>query len=139
MIGRELKKNPGNCHAQPAEKILSLLETEVNGLTEEEVHKRQATLGLNHIPEKAKDSMIIRFLRHFNNILIYVLLFAALITASLNHWVDTFVILAVVIINACIGFIQEGKAEKALDAIRQMLSPTAAVLRDDKRQTIPAN
>ena len=138
MIEWKHKKNPGNCHAQPAEKILSLLETEVNGLTEEEVNKRQATLGLNHIPEKAKDSMIIRFLRHFNNILIYVLLFAALITASLNHWVDTFVILAVVVINACIGFIQEGKAEKALDAIRQMLSPTATVLRDDKRQTIPA-
>ncbi|VEG92150.1 cation-transporting P-type ATPase [Legionella spiritensis] len=138
MIEQRLKDHRDNWHAQPVDKILPWLETDINGLNQEEVTKRQARLGLNHLPEKAKESIIVRFLRHFNNILIYVLLFAALITALLNHWVDTLVILAVVIANACIGFIQEGKAEKALDAIRQMLSPAATVLRRKERQTIPA-
>ena len=61
-----------------------------------------------------------------------------LITALLGHWLDTSVILGVVVINAFIGFIQEGKAEDALRAIKKMLSPQAVVLRDGKRMTIPA-
>jgi hypothetical protein len=66
----------------------------------------------------------------FHNILIYVLLGAAVVTALLDHWTDTAVILAVVVVNAIIGVIQEGKAEKAMEAIRRMLAPRAAVLRD---------
>jgi magnesium-transporting ATPase (P-type) len=77
-----------------------------------------------------------RFLWQFHNILIYVLLGAAVITAFLAHWVDMCVILAVVIVNAVIGFLQEGKAEKAMDAIRQMLAPHASVLRDGERRSV---
>jgi len=75
-------------------------------------------------------------LSHFHNVLIYVLLGAAIITASLGHWIDTGVILAVVIANAIIGYIQEGRAEQAMDAIRQMLAPKSSVLRDGKRRSI---
>ena len=64
---------------------------------------------------------MLRFAQQFHNILIYVLLGCAAVTALLGHWVDTAVILAVVIGNAMIGFVQEGKAEKAMDAIRSML------------------
>ena len=74
-----------------------------------------------------------RFLAQFNNVLIYVLLGAAAVTAGLQHWVDTGVILAVVLANAVIGFMQEGKAEAAMAAIRGMLAPRAAVLRDGRR------
>jgi hypothetical protein len=74
----------------------------------------------------------------FHNVLIYVLMVAAVITALMDHWIDTWVILAVVVINALIGFIQEGKAEKALESIRQMLSLEAVVVRDGKKQTIEA-
>jgi P-type E1-E2 ATPase len=74
----------------------------------------------------------------FNNILLYVMLGAAAITALLGHWVDTGVLLAAVMINAIIGFIQEGKAEAALDAIRGMLSPHAIVIRDGNRYEIDA-
>jgi P-type E1-E2 ATPase len=80
---------------------------------------------------------LLRFLSHFHNILIYVLIGAAGITSLLGHVVDTFVIIAVVIINAFIGFYQEGKAEKAMEAIRHMLALRASVIRDGKRQVIP--
>jgi magnesium-transporting ATPase (P-type) len=63
-----------------------------------------------------------------------VLIGAAVVTALLGHWVDTVVILAVVVVNAMIGLVQEGKAEKAMEAIRHMLAPSAAVLRDGERQ-----
>ncbi len=138
MLEKRLKEHRGNWHLQTVENVLAWLNTDINGLTQKESLKRQSMFGLNQMPEKAKEHIILRFLRHFNHILIYVLLFAAIITALLNHWIDTFVILAVVIVNACIGFIQEGKAEKALDALRQMLSPTARVIRQEERKTIPA-
>jgi len=74
----------------------------------------------------------------FNNILLYVMMIAAVITALLGHWIDTGVLIAAVVINAAIGFIQEGKAESALDAIRAMLSPHATVLRDGVRHDLDA-
>lgn len=73
---------------------------------------------------------------HFHNVLIYVLLGAAVTTAALGHLVDTGVILAVVIANGMIGFIQEGRAEQAMEAIRQMIAPRTSVLRDGKRRNI---
>jgi len=78
----------------------------------------------------------VRLLLHFHNILIYVLLGSAVITGALGHIVDTLVILAVVLGNAVIGFVQEGKAEKAMAAIRRMLAPRASVLRDGHRRTV---
>ncbi len=75
-------------------------------------------------------------MRHFNNVLIYVLLGAAVVTILLQHWVDTSVILSVVLANAVIGFVQEGKAEAAMDAIRNMLAPRASVQRDGNRLTV---
>ena len=82
--------------------------------------------------------MLARFLSQFNNLLIYVLLGSAVVTALLQHWVDTGVILAVVLINAVFGFVQEGRAEKALDAVKAMVSSRANVLRDGLRMAVPA-
>ncbi|MDO9466670.1 MAG: cation-transporting P-type ATPase, partial [Thiobacillus sp.] len=79
-----------------------------------------------------------RLLLQFHNVLIYVLLAAGVITALLGHWLDSGVIFGVVVINAVIGFIQEGRAEEALDAIRDMLSPHAIVTRAGERHEIPA-
>jgi len=81
---------------------------------------------------------VLRFLAHFHNVLVYVLIIAAIVTASLDHWVDTWVILAVVIANAIIGFIQEGRAEESMAAIRQMLAPEASILRADARVRVDA-
>ncbi|ABM04092.1 ATPase, P-type (transporting), HAD superfamily, subfamily IC [Psychromonas ingrahamii 37] len=125
-----------NWHNKTVEETLSALKTTPSGLNETEVKLRLADVGLNKLPEAKPKHIVLRFMSHFHNILIYVLLGASAITASLGHLADTLVIITVVIINALIGFVQEGKAEKAMDAIRHMLALRAAVIRDGKRQTI---
>ena len=125
-----------NWHSKAAEETLSALKSTSSGLNESDVKQRLADVGFNKLPEPKRKNTFLRFLSHFHNILIYVLLGASAITASLGHFVDTFVIIAVVLINAIIGFLQEGKAEKAMDAIRHMLALRAAVIRGGKRQTI---
>jgi len=107
-----------------------------SGLSNVEALTRLDRYGANRLPEAAKRSAFLRFLLQFHNILIYVLLGCAVVTAALDHWIDSGVIMAVVIVNAIIGFIQEGKAERAMDAIRHMLSLHANVIRDGKRINI---
>ncbi len=123
-------------HDIPHEAALDGLETSPQGLEPAEVQARFERHGPNRLPTAAKRSALLRFLSHFHNILIYVLIGSAVITAFLDHWVDTGVILAVVVANALIGFIQEGNAEKAMDAIRHMLAPHANVLRGGERISI---
>ena len=123
-------------HEQSIETIFATLNTTEYGLSEKESDDRLKVYGPNRLPEPKRKSTILRFLLQFHNIFIYVLLGASLVTSLLQHWVDTAVIIAVVVINALIGFIQEGKAEKSLEAIRKMLSPAAVVLRDGERRRI---
>jgi hypothetical protein len=123
-------------HSQAFNTCLKTLETSVGGLTAAEAARRLEVHGRNQLPEARRRGPVRRFLTQFHNVLIYVLLGAALVTASLQHWVDTGVILAVVLANAVIGFLQEGKAEAAMAAIRDMLAPHAAVLRDGARVTV---
>ncbi len=120
-------------HDQTVEATLQRLQASPAGLSGTEAGARLGIHGANRPPEVRKRGVFVRFLLQFHNILIYVLLGAAAITAYLDHLVDTVVILAVVIANAVIGFIQEGKAEEAMDAIRRMLAPRANVLRDGER------
>ncbi|MBT8080753.1 MAG: cation-transporting P-type ATPase [Gammaproteobacteria bacterium] len=122
-----------------AAEALAAQESSPAGLTDEQVRERLAQFGPNRLPAQKRRGPVLRFLAQFHDVLIYVLLGAALLTALLEHWVDTQVILAVVLINAVIGFVQEGKAEKALEAIRDMLAPKAAVLRDGHRKTVPGD
>ncbi len=123
-------------HSETADHAIKLLNASQNGLSQQEAESRLSVYGLNHLPEPPKKSGLVRFIMHFNHILVYVLLGSAVITGLLAHWVVTFVILAVIIANALIGFIQEGKAEMAMDSIRQMLAPHATVFRDDSRVSI---
>lgn len=125
-------------HALSVQQALTELDADADGLSSAQAHSRLAQYGPNRLPEAKRRSPLLRFFSHFHNLLIYVLLGAAAITAALAHWVDTGVILAVVMVNAVIGFVQEGKAEDALAAIRQMLSPQAMVLRDRRRLAMSA-
>lgn len=125
-------------HALSTEDCTQALQTDSRGLTQEQVRERLLHCGPNRLPSTQRRGPLRRFLRQFHNILLYVMLVASLITALLGHWVDTGVLLMAVLVNALIGFIQEGKAESALDAIRAMLSPHATVLRDGVRQEVDA-
>ncbi|MFU8820305.1 MAG: cation-transporting P-type ATPase [Gammaproteobacteria bacterium] len=129
---------PREWHSQPAAQVLCVQRTDADGLSTVEAGRRLARHGPNRLPEPPRRSALRRLAAQFNNILIYVLLIAAMVTATLGEWADTGVILGVVVINALIGFIQEGKAERALEAISGMLSPRAMVLRDGKRTGIGA-
>ena len=121
-----------------AEIVFQSLETSQEGLSQDAVENRLKKYGANRLPEAKARSPLLRFLYQFHNVLIYVLIVACIITALLAHWVDAGVILAVVLTNAVIGFIQEGKAEDALRAIRQMLSPNAMVIRAAQRISVSA-
>jgi magnesium-transporting ATPase (P-type) len=123
-------------HAIEAERALEVLETRRSGLTAEEAQARLAAYGLNALPQAPPPNPFIRFLAQFNNALVYFLVAAAIAAAVLGHAIDASVIAAVVLINAFVGFIQEGKAEQALEAMRKMISPQANALRDGMRQSI---
>ncbi|WP_045857085.1 cation-transporting P-type ATPase [Teredinibacter purpureus] len=125
-------------HQEESNAVLSRLGSGPQGLTQQEATARVAEYGLNQLPPSKPKNPVIRFLLQFNNVLIYVLLLAGIGTLFLNHLIDASVIFAVVILNALIGFIQEGKAEDALQKIRLMLSPSAEVLRDGHHHTIDA-
>jgi len=125
-------------HARQAEEALLELDSTAAGLTHEQAAQRLLRYGPNRLDEAKPASVWQRVLRHLNNVLLYVLIAAALVTGLMGHWVDTFVIIAVVVLNVAIGFVQEGKAEQALQAIRHLLAPHAVVLRDGRQQDIDA-
>ena len=125
-------------HALETDEVALRLESPAEGLDRDQVLRRRQRYGLNRLPPPPRPGALQRVLRQFNNALISALLGAAAVTALLQHWIDTAVILGVVVINAIVGAIQEGKAEKALQAVTAMLAPMATVIRDGQRSVIPA-
>ncbi len=123
-------------HALTREEALARLDSQWDGLSADEAEKRLGRYGPNRLPGAPRKPLVLRFLAHFHHLLIYVLIGAGIITALLDHWIDSAIIFAVVFVNAVIGFIQEGRAEQAMNAIRDMLSPHASVLRDGKRVSL---
>ncbi len=138
-MAEENDKQKTRWHAMEANDVLKDLDvTAENGLDEEKVKERLDKYGKNELPKGKKRSWWKRLLMQFHNVLIYVLLASAVITGLMEHYIDMWVILAVVIINALIGYIQEGKAERALESIREMLSLDAEVIRNGEKKTIDA-
>lgn len=129
---------PVSWHTLEPTAVLADLTVDTGGLTEDEATRRLASFGPNRLRQPPRQSPLVRFLLQFHNVLIYVLLAAGAITLAIRHWVDAGVIFGVVVINAVIGFLQEGKAERALESIRQMLSLQATVIRDGARRTVAA-
>jgi len=125
-------------HALAVDAVWTHLATGPSGLTEAEAAQRLAALGPNRLPGRKPPSDLRRFLLQFRNLLIFVLLIAAAVTLMLGHFVDAAVILGVVLANAAIGFIQERRAEKAIEGIRALLSPHASVIRENRRRTLDA-
>lgn len=117
-------------HALDTMDTLARLDSTPTGLTSAEAERRLAEHGPNTLPAGRRSRWWWRFLRQFHNMLLYVMMGAAVITAFLAHWVDTAVLFGAVVVNAVLGFVQEGRAETALDAIRAVLAPRARVHRD---------
>ena len=126
-------------HAISPHEVVERLATDSRrGLDPAEASLRLRKYGPNRLPEARKRGPLARFLAQFNNILVYVLLAAGFTKLMLNLWVDAAIIFGVVVLNALLGFIQEGKAEKALDSIRNMLSAEARTVRGGETRMIAA-
>lgn len=126
-------------HTQPVDEVARALEVSTQeGLEPADVAARTARWGANRLPDEHRRPVWLRFLMQFHNPLIYVLLVAGTVTLMLGGHVDAAVIFGVVLINAVIGHVQEGKAERALDAVRGMLAAHAIVLRGGERHVIDA-
>ncbi len=109
------------------------------GLSSEEVRQRQAKYGLNIIPKKKQKTPLELFLQQFTQPLVVILLVATVITMFLQEWVDAAVIFGVVFVNAVIGFIQESKALKAIEALAKAVASEATVIRNGEKQRIPSS
>lgn len=121
------------------EDVISSFDTDiVNGLTEEEVKKRIEKYGPNKLTAKKGKSLVRLFFEQLNDILIYILIGAAIISVSLGEISDAAIIAAVVIINAVVGVVQESKAEKALEALKKLSAPKAVVKRNGEMKEIPS-
>ena len=132
-------KDGNTWHALRAEEVLSELGTLADkGLSSAEVQARMATYGPNQLREAPPVSFWQMLWDQFNNFVVIMLIVAAVISAFLGDWVESAAIMAIVILNAALGVIQERRAEQALAALRKLASPDAHVIRDGSRQVIPA-
>src|SRR5215468_6992702 len=126
-------------HALPVDNVVQRLNSNPStGLDSVEASRRLATYGPNRLPEGVKQGPFKRFLLQFNNVLVFVLVAAGFVKLMVGLWLDAAIILGVVLVNALLGFVQEGKAEKALDSIRNMLSAEARAVRGGETRLLPA-
>ena len=125
-------------HVSVEETILRLRSNAQKGLSKEEAKKRLDENGANELKEKRIKTMPERFLEQMNDPLIYVLLGAAVVSALLKEVSDSMIIGIVVLVNAMVGMIQEGKAQKALESLKKLTTPHSVVVRDGKKLRIAA-
>ncbi len=126
-------------YQQSVETVLRELATDANrGLSTSEVEKRVKQFGANRLAEPSRPSLLVNFLRQFQDFMVMVLIGATLISALLGETADALAILAIILCNAFLGFIQEYKAERSLEALHELVAPTCVVLRDGRETEIEA-
>ena len=132
-------------HSSSVEEVSKKLKTNINiGLSEEEAQKRFERYGPNNLKEKKKESIFVKFIKQFNDFMIITLIIAAIISAVVSKlngeadYIDSIIIVAIVIFNAIMGLVQEQKAEKSLEALKKMSAPNAKVRRNGRVQEIDA-
>ena len=115
-----------------------------NGLTEEEVKKRQNKYGKNRLKDKPKENIFVKFIKQFNDFMIIILIIASIVSAVIstlqgqNDYIDSIIIIGIVILNALMGVIQEAKAEKSIEALKKMTPPHAKVVRNGHTKEVLA-
>ena len=124
--------------------VVKKLKTDLNtGLREEQAKDIRKNIGENKLVENKKESLLIKFIKQFNDFMIIILISAAIISAIMayiektNDYLDSIIILFIVVLNAIMGVAQEAKAEKSLEALKKMSAPTAKVKRDGEIKQIP--
>ena len=132
-------------HSSSVEEIAKNLKTNINiGLSDDEAQKRFERYGPNNLKEKKKESIFVKFIKQFNDFMIITLIIAAIISAVVSKlngeadYIDSIIIVAIVIFNAIMGLVQEQKAEKSLEALKKMSAPNAKVRRNGRVQEIDA-
>ncbi len=127
----------GNWHSISAETVLQMLDSRRSGLTAGEVKERLVNYGPNELQTKKRTSPILVFLKQFLSPLIYVLLLAVILSIVLGHLLDAGVIAVAILVGAIIGFVQETRAQKAMEALIRMAAPKATVRRGAKVMEVP--
>ncbi|MBS7607565.1 HAD-IC family P-type ATPase, partial [Candidatus Bathyarchaeota archaeon] len=126
-----------NWHSLSVNEVLSILGTSMGGLSSAEARARLAKFGANELVAARRVSPLKIFLSQFRSILIWILIGATIISLVMGEEVDAIVIFAIVLVSSTLGFIQEYRAERALEALKRMLSPTVTAIRDSREVIIP--
>ena len=133
-------------HTKSIGEVVSKLKTDLNtGLEEKQVENIRKIYGENKLVEKKKESLFLKFIKQFNDFMIIILIIAAIVSAVMSYmdgsseYLDSIIIITIVILNAAMGVIQEAKAEKSLEALKKLSAPTAKVKRDGKIKEIPSS
>ena len=122
------------------EDLLQELNTDINnGISQDEANGRLEKYGPNELKEEARQSFLSKLLAQFKDVLVLILIAAAIVSAFVGEPVDAIVIIAIVIVNAILGLYQEGKAEKSLEALKKMSAPNAKIIRDGDQTVVPSN
>ncbi len=134
-----------NWYAKKVEAVEQTLKTNIkNGLASQDILKRKEKFGLNKLEEQKKESLIIKFIKQFNDFMIIILIIASIISACVsyiqggNDYFDSIIIIAIVILNAIMGLVQEEKAEKSIESLKKLTPQVAKTIRDKQIQEIDA-
>jgi len=125
-------------HSLSLDDTLKRLAVQEGGLSSEEAAKRLNQFGLNQLTEAMRPGFLSKLWDQLNNFVIILLIVASIISALLGEWVDAAAIMAIVVLNAVLGIVQESRAEEALAALKKMAAPEAQILRDGHRVSVPA-
>jgi Ca2+-transporting ATPase len=125
-------------HALPTEEVLGLLHVNENGLTSEEAAKRLSQYGQNQLQEAPRPTFWHMLWEQLNNFVVILLIIASIISAFLGDYIEAVAIMAIVVLNSVLGIVQEQRAEEALAALKRLAAPDAQVMRDGRRQALPA-
>ena len=134
----EMNNHENDWHTLNPEQVLSHFEVQDNGLTTEQAEKRLSQYGPNQLKEAPWPTFLQMLWAQLNNFVVILLIVASVISALLGDYVEAAAIMAIVVLNAILGIVQERRAEEALAALKKLAAPDAQVMRDGHRKTVPS-